>query len=583
MAAQIQEFRFDKSPWRLDYLGGLHDAEHYRQEPLIDVYLSELDMGSGDPLLNPSLAEPPRHKVAQVKIGQLPLLKHGSVWIDGIEVQPAKCPREESFSLSPSAFQLMRFDSQVSINGQLHKLMGPSSFRIGRDAAAALADSWIAVAYNPNPDFELLAIPSTVIFQKCMATSPKAVRHLVHGLLDKIVDPTSGFLDDERGTFYVELFKDFKDREAKAMANLKASEAGRLEYTRMRNELVRARANQGMGSTRQRSLPHLKLSFPFDRQIDFFALGKRLAFYADKESPPKWGFLVTQILQLSTRLPFDHLVIGRKNDSNPGNNADDADLPDGWSNSPEGSSRVPDGDQPIDSSNDPSKDGDKWALEAAGDFTAEGLITTDKPKEVQKYRNRSRTNSEGVKCSGTGTTGNSGSNPEGVADVDIHAEETPKVPITLDDFFGAIDILNAQGHPIETIVASQYCRRRENGPGIVNFLPRKIKGNRSWHLTSDLPGASPRAYVIARWNRGGCWHYFIELERKGKDAFAIQHVRAHSGEAIPAERLAGFMINVAVLNGWQAKEHYTRWIFEKINHPTKDRVVALARAILKST
>lgn len=582
MAAQIHEFRFDQSPWRIDCLGGLHDAELRRHEPCVEVHLSELDVYSGDPLLKKSLAKPHRHKVAQVKVGQISLLKQGSVWIDGIEVPPAEVPRQERFSLDPAAFELMRFDSQVSVDGQWHSLMGPARYQISRDAAAALANSWLAVAYAPKFSYELVAIPSTVIFQKCMATSPKAVRRLVYGQLDKIVDPACGFLDDEKSTFYVELFKDFRNSEAKAIANLKAGEAGRREYARMRNELVRARADQPQGSARQGSLPHLKLGFPFDHPINFVALGKRLPFYTGNKSPPKWGFLVTQILQLKTQLAFDHLVIGRKNNAKKGNNADDPDLPEGWSGTSEKSSHTPEPDQPIDSDDDPSNEGDKWALEAAGDFNVDGLITTDEPKEVQKYRNKVRTTAEGAKCSGTGTTGEPGSNPEGVAEVDLHPEETPKLPITLDDFFSAIDILNAQGHSIETIATSQRYFQREARPDVVNFLPRKIKGNRSWHLTSDLADASPRAYVIAQWYRGGCWHYFIELERKGQEAFAIQHVRTHSGEAIPAKRLGSFMINVASCNGWQAKDHYKHWVFGRINHPTNDRAATLARAILES-
>ena len=99
---------------------------------------------------------------------------------------------------------------------------------------------------------------------------------------------------------------------------------------------------------------------------------------------------------------------------------------------------------------------------------------------------------------------------------------------------------------------------------------------------SDLPGASPRAYAVAQLYIGGSWHYFIELERKGADAYAVQHIRAHSGEAISGERLAGFMVEVAASNGWRAKVHYKHWVFKKINHPTKDRAASLARALIKS-
>lgn len=583
MAAQLQEFRFDQSPWRLDYLGGLHDANSRQSEPRIQVFLSELDKSGGDPLLNPSLAEPRRHEVAHVKVGQLALLKLGSVWMDGIEVPPDLAPRQESFALAPAAFELMRFNSKVLVGGQWHPLMASRRYRVSGEAAQALANSWLAVAYAPKAGYELVAVPSTVIFQKCMATSPDAVRRLVFGEIDKIADPSSGFIEEEESTFYLELFKDFRNGEAKAIANLKAAEAGRREYTRMRNELVRARADQ-LGGLRPNSLPHLKLGFPFDNPIEFVALGKRLPFHdqGDSDAPPKWGFLVTQILQLTTRLPFDDLVIGRKNNAKKGKNSDDPDLPQAWPGPVKVEPDFPEPDQPIDSGDDPSKELDKWALEAAGDFTAEGLTTIDEPKEVQKYSSKNRTNADGVQSAGTGTTGQPGSNPTGVVEVDLHPEETPKIPVTLDEFLDAIDILRAQGLAAETIAVAQRYRRSATGPGIVNFLPRVIRGNRSWHLVSDLPGASPRAYAVAQLYIGGSWHYFIELERKGADAYAVQHVRAHSGEAISRERLAGFMVDVAASNGWRAKVHYKHWVFKKINHPKKDRARSLARALIKS-
>lgn len=583
MAAQLQEFRFDQSPWRLDYLGGLHDASSRQSEPRIQVFLSQLDKRGGDPLLNSSLAEPRRHEIAHLKVGQLSLLKLGSVWIDGIEVPPDQAPWQESFALDAAEFELMRFNSKVLVGGKWHPLMASRRYRVSEDAAQALANSWLAVAYAPKAGYELVAVPSTVIFQKCMATSPKAVRRLVFGEIDKIADPSSGFIDEEESKFYVELFKDFKDGEAKAIANLKASEAGRREYTRMRNELVRARADQH-GGLRPSSLPQLKLGFPFDNPIKFVALGKRLPFHdqSDGDAPPKWGFLVTQILQLTTRLPFNDLVIGRKNNAKKGKNSDDPDLPQAWPSKVRVEPDFPEPDQPVDSGNDPSIELDKWALEAAGDFIAEGLTTIDEPKEVQKYSGKIRTNADGDQFAGTGTTGQPSSNPAGVVEVDLHPEETPKIPITLEEFFDAIDILRAQGHAAETIAAAQRYRRSETGPGIVNFLPRTIKGNRSWHLVSDLPGASPRAYVVARLYIGESWHYFIELERKGADAYAVQHVRAHSGEAISGERLASFMVDVAVSNGWRAKALYKHWVFKKINHPTKDRAASLARAIIKS-
>lgn len=584
MSAQIKEFCFNRSPWRIDYLGGLIYPGNTHSEPRITVLLSELDKQSGDPLSNQSLANPFRHEVVTINVGQITLLKIGSVWIDGVRVPPAKLSMQKAFSVTHDQFSLVRFNSDVQIGGLSHALFSANRYRVGALAAAKLASSWLAVAYDPAPGVDLIAIPSTVIFQKCIATSPKAIRRLVFGEIDKIVDPSCGFLDDDPHTFFVELFKDFRDAEAKAIANLKADPIGKIEYARLRNALVLDSANHDRSQPSMASLPHIKLSLPFSNRIELTGSGKSLPFEIERDGTiiKKWGFLVTEIISLKTRLVFDRLVIGRKNDAQKGANSGDPELPHAFG-APDKSPVTPvDPHQPISSDVEPSNDLEKLSLEAAGDFTAEGLELIDNPKDVQHYRSRPRTNGNAGAFDGLGTTGDARATGNGVAEVDIVTSQSPKIPVTLDEFFMTLANLATRGYEFQTIAVAPAYRRKENGHDVVNFLPRLIKGIRSWHLRSDDVRASPRAYVVAQIKHGGVWHYLIELERKGSDAFAVQHIRAHDGKEIEWARLAQFMVTVAVENGWKAKKYYRSWVFKRIDHSTKNRIEALANAIVKT-
>lgn len=584
MSAQIKEFCFNLSPWRIDYLGGLIYPGNAHSEPRITVYLSELAEESGDPLSNQSLAKPFRHEVATINVGQMSLLKTGSVWIDGVCVPPAELSKQRSFSVTHDQFSLVRFDDNVRVGGVSHSLFSATRYRIGAPAAAKLASSWLAIAYDPAPGVDLIAIPSTVIFQKCIATSPKAIRRLVFGEIDKIVDPSCGFLDEEPNTFFVELFKDFRDAEAKAIANLKADPIGKIEYARFRKALILDSANHDHSQPNMASLPHIKLSLPFSNRIELTGFGKSLPFEIDLDGTviKKWGFLVTEIISLKTRLVFDRLVVGRKNDAQKGENSDDPDLP-GAYGLPVKTPVIPEEPyQPIASGVEPSNDLEKLSLEAAGDFTAEDLELVDNPKDVQHYRSCPRTSGNVGEFDGLGATGDVRAIANGVAEVDILTSQSPKIPVTLDEFFMTLANLATLGYEFQTIAVAQAYRQKENGHDVVNFMPRRIKGIRSWHLSSDDVRASPRAYVVAQIKHGGVWHYLIELERKGTDAFALLHIRSHDGCEIEWNRLAQFMINVAVANGWRAKKHYKGWVFESLEHPKKNRIEALAKAIIKA-
>jgi hypothetical protein len=582
MTAQIQEFRFNDNPWRIDWLGRIIYPGAGQGEPRITVHLSELITEYSDPLSNNSLAEPPRHETVTINVGQLALLKVGSIWIDGIQIQPRKAPAQIDVSIDHDQVSLMQFNDKVTVEGVEHSLLSNKKYFIGINAFHEAKTSWLAVVHNPTQNLKVLAIPSTILFQKCLATSPKAVRRLIYGKIDKIIDPSSGFLKDDPDTYVVELFKDFRDSEAVALSNLKADPVARREFSRFRNSLMVDSVNYDRGVSGRSPPPHMKLSLPFSNPVQITAIGKYLAFVVKRNGhvTKEWGFLVTELISLTPRLVFNRLIIDRKNKASQGQNADDPDLPLCWGNSATKNPANIDDPAPVTSADVPNKHLDQYALEASGGFDVDELQIIKTEKEVQKYRAAPRVQAEEVEENGSVTTGNPQAGSKGSAETDITTDQVPKIPVTLNQFFETIILLRKKGYPFETIAVSNRHRQHECNLGIVNFFPSDIKGVYSWHLSSNHEKAPPRGYVVAELPLGGSWRYLVELQRKGDAKLALQYIRTHSGERIGAAKIEQFLIDVAKENGWRAKKYYRSWICISIRHPPGRDMETFAQAII---
>ena len=578
MTIQIQEFRFDDNPWRIDWLGTIIYPASTKGEPRITVFLSELIPEYTDSLSNLSISSTTRHKVVEIRIGQIALLKIGSVWIDGIPVRPNKAPESISCTLNHDKIRLSRFDCHVPLGNISQPLFAPNRFRVGIDAFREISNSWVLVIDDPTPELKLLVIPATTIFQKCLATSPKAVRKLIYGEMNKIIDPSCHFIEGQPETYYIKLFKDFRDVEGKALANLIADPIAKKEFQRFRKSLIVESANSNHG----RSKTHLKIGLPFSNTVQITANGKYLPFIVERNGKPykEWGFLATELTSLKTKLVFSRLIIDRKNNATQGNNAGDKDLPLAWS--PNDKTPIEPGEPTqIISDNDPDGNLEQLILEVSGDFEAENLEIVKEEKEVQKYRGRQKNNAEISEFNGTGTTGDTTSSATGIAETELNTSQIPSIPINLDYFFETLSILEKKGFPFKTIIISKQFSKRQKDREIINFLPRLIKGVRSWHLSADYKSAPPRAYVVAEIFRGGVWHYLIELQRKEEVPIALLHIRDHAGNRIDRARIEQFMIDVARENGWSATLFYRTWVCLTIKHKPKSGAESFANSIIK--
>lgn len=563
-SVRIIEFPKNGNPWRVDGIGNVIYPSSLRSEPLVPVYLSELKPDYVDAFTREAITG--KGYVAHIKVGQISVLKSGYVWLDQVRLPHRTRPKQVSLTIEDAQIELLNFGSSIEVNNKIEALVPAYRHRLSPESWKGLASSWVAVIKHPTPKIEYMVIPSTVIFQKCLATSSVAVRKLIWGHLHRIVDsPRKVEEIKDLEVFFVEVYKNIKSTDAYAYASLYADTVGKREYDRFRNNLIITSVNDDRGRTPRPPPTHIKFSFPFSNPINLTVEGKFLPI-ASPSQDKRWGFLVTEITELSIKLVFDILIAHRKNSGKKGQNATDPDLEEIAWPAPGAGAKEMEGrvDAPLNSGEDPLFGLEKFCMEEAGGFKAIGLKLQDDPKLTQKYRRKKILPGSG-EANGILTTGDPRHGDKGASELDIEAQEELYIPLTLNDFFETLAYLRDKNYLFESISVATLSRQDEFG-NIVNFLPRTIKGCRSWHLASDFPKVVPRGYAVAILYFAGVWHYFIELERKGTEAHTLAHIRVANGLPIERRSIGIFMKEVAEENGWSASDARPEWIFKRIKH-----------------
>lgn len=582
VTVSIDEFPQDNAPWRIDGLGKLHGTGSSRSEPLIDVFLSQLVPDYKDPLSKSSLAGPSRR--VPIKVGLIALLKPGSVWINKVRCVTAhQRPRQLETSITPNQVELRTWRSEFEFEGRTVPVIPTNQFYLPRESWLGLSDSWVVLIRRPRSDIPYLLIPSSVIFQKCFGSSPEGVRRLLRGELHRVIDrPRPLETGDGIKTYFVEVFKEIPSAHAWAYANLYIDTNGQREHARLMRSLVAASINAERSSPRGLQT-YINLGFPFSNLMHLRVQGKAMAFLKHpNETKPEFAFMATEIIDLDVGLVFNRLVIHRKNNADQGENADDPTLENAWGTPPPSSVDLhADQHVPAVSDAEPLSGLEKLCAEASSGFNALDLEVIKDPKVTQKYRRQ--VVEAGTKSSfdGTTTTGDSKSGHQGPAELDLESHDTPPTPVTLEGFVETLRILRRAGITFKTVAVTDTSRQIDRDD-VVNFLPRHIKGSRSWHLVSDGPHAAPRGYIVAIHKSGGVWHHFIELERKEEKGRSLAHIRTAQGSQIDARQMRLFMIDVVRERGWNASLLRPHWNLTTINHSPKQGLQHFANAIAKA-
>ncbi len=582
MAIQIKEFAAFEGIWRLDWLGRIVPRGVEGPVPRIAVHLAELQPTFRDPLSNASLAQPHRTVQVLVDVGLLTLLRIGSVWHKGFQILALKELARDTQVVHWQSFQLVRLDGHIELNGRKVQLLPPLRHKVGGSAYRDIAESWAAVAISsePNNRTQVLIIPSAVLFQSALATSPAATRLFIHGKIDKIVDTDYGRIAEEPNTFRINLFKNFKDSEGPRIANLLADVVATREYRRMRAHLIASSVNHvGPGEPKL----HIRFGIPFSNETTLQLAGKRIPFGGERDglNTTVWGFLATQILSLNVPLVFSRLVIDRKNDGRKGANSESEDLDEAWFTKPLEILSSDGSDQTLTSEEAPGEQHDNIAIQAPDVFTPLDLEVLKEEKDVQRYRGSKQLPLNGEPFNGLSSTFDAHGN-SGTAPADVIPIKEPVIPVTLQHLFDALDVLARDGLIFETIVVSISHQKREADGRIVNFFRSNDRRVRSWRRMS-ASFEHTRAFVVAAIYVGGVWHYLIDIEHKRAGELSMLLLRSENGIQVEARRLDYFMEAVAKHNGWQATEEFrSYWRFTTIRHAKQRGPEALASQIHKS-
>lgn len=565
---RMEGFPVDGHPWRIEWIGGL--SYSIDDEPKIRIYLSRLksDTHPQKVLINGSLFQDElghfHHTYFDAKIGFIQLLKLGSVWVDGVQQLQYKAVTEH-FKIvldDTELVSLARTGANEIAKNVWENILTDFQYRI--TDGLARRGSWVVVINN-HPKYKKIIIPSSVIFQRCYVTSPKAATQIVFGQINKLIDTEqSGFVDGEPNVFRVCIYRDYKNSEAPMLINLITDPAGKENLQRLRRNLVTSQVRN------EKTIP-LRVNFPFSNLMDMNVLGRVIIYKNSITGENEAGFFVSEIMSLQTDFQFDTFIPVRKNSGKKGLTQDDELIEAFGVKGTVISSDQPDLTMTCD---DVSS-----YLEAVQIFEPIGVepnsMTEIKDeKEYQKYKNKGFISvADGVE-GGTGvSTGPSTGTKAGANELDVVLAP----PVELDDFFEVLNLLAEKGFSFDVLAV---CNSVQTAKGVVNYFPKKINGVRSWHFREN--SQLPRAFVAAECSHDGVWHYLIDVEAKGISAMSMAYIRSSDGQKISENSFETFMRRVAKANGWSPLKrdgfYAKNWHSDDIRH---SRSRTLASVIVK--
>lgn len=540
----------------------------------VRIHISKLkpDAPRKEALHNPSLAgheeKNTDHRTIDLKIGFIQFLKIGSVWING-EPQIKYRAIEESFEIeNPNLLQILPLskDGYAKIHDEWIPILTNYQYRFHTDAKQG---SYVAIWYG-HETYDQVIIPSTVIFQSCYVTSPKAASKILFGQLDKLIDLNlSGFIDEHESIFRVHIHQDYKTSEGPLLANLAVNKSAKRNLNILRQNLVVM--NNAIDKDKRNTA--IKVGFPFSEALKIKVLGKKIVYNPDKVRKNKEsGFLVSEIIFIDATFPFDAILPVRKNSGEPGKTKDE-NLQPAFGGIEPVSAEPGDPIDLVEEDVSVYLEDSKVDLPAIFDLSHIKIIKHE--KEYQKFA------SMPFKSLGLGQVVSTGAGVGDKRQIDQGASQLDVAlhPVKLEEIFKVIELLRNDRLDIE-VLAVQHAF--QNDKGIVNYFSKDIKGCYSWHLTSDK--SRPRAYVIAQLYSAGQFYYLVDVEAKGKGVLSIALIRRWDHQSLSIDFLRNLMRDVARENGWAVfkKTNYERDLkFFPIDHCRKGDHLKVAKNILK--
>lgn len=570
---KIKEFPQDGACWRIDWLGKIRPNIDVESEPTIDVLLTKLQDGYTDPLSNSSLTV--EQISAAIGIGQLPLLRAGSVWKDKqlhTYLQPDLNNKKlATFEIDTSQELRHAFNDSLTVDGEAFSLMPRSYYRVGKHYPN-VADAPLAVFPGNGHSLDYFIIPRFELLRFYYINSSKLAYYVWEDAIGQAINQhKSAQLADN--DVRIHLRRDMMDKDAYLIARWFVSDKMRQEISSFRNKRSTAAANL---PKHESVAIHPDIGFPFSGKATLRALGKRIKLHTSESTGREvWAFLALHVLHCAHPMPYRDLIVDRDNRNIQGKNRDDPDLLPAWAQKQRNEPREDGGNSgtTLASDEEPNKDLRAKTIELfEQQFDLQKHRLVKEEVEVQKYKSvkveRSGESFVDQYGTGEGTFGESGTGPANASTSPLLGSERHLV--TLMPFIESLRWIRKQlGGSVETLALGG--EHMLVAGEIAYLLPEVIKGMRSWHRIKSDPPRS-RGIMVAKVALPGQTFYLIEIERKDKgESFSTLVMKSHISD-LPDSHLRDFLRVVARTNGWpkQGQEGFRHFEFRGVNHDKED-------------
>ncbi len=487
----IEEFKDPSRPgstWRLNWFGGIERDLDVATEYKLQVVLTKVKDDAKGAWHTEGAVEQDILRMAPIGVGQLPLLRMGSLWRDG-KLEMLRSGVEQVFDLEipPGLPNCYIATDKVGLAGLVpfrdHRLMG-----YGKNTKC------IVLPYNGDPAG--IIIPAIELIRFYYANSTRLSKAIFDG--DFIHSPSSIYDPDYTGLdgklAVVCRRQDVSDDDCWTIARILNSQAAFDGARRVSDSMMRDFANTRHANPES--------AFPFSGKVRIKALCKKVGY-----APTRW--LVLSLVSCSAPFPYEDLQVMADNDGRQAN--PDTDLPEQAKipiNRPskdEGQELNP---LQLQSVKEPDSKTLPKRLELSGDsFQAlQGKEIKKQDKELCNYKagELTKTVSPDPNMSGTADGTHSG---DGIGKAELERARSECLPPSYDLFIALIDELNSR-----KAVAARLLPLVD-GPGLIKAARTSAAGKRQWAYI-DHGKRQLRHFMFAEIQFFGSYYYLVEIERR---------------------------------------------------------------------
>lgn len=548
----IEEFKDESRPgstWRLNWFGGIERDPDVATEYKLQIVLTLVKEHTRKDWHTETAVELDVLRMVRVGVGQLPLLRVGSLWMDGALVR-LKTGVEQRFFLdipagAPSFYTAT--DKVASMAGLIpfrdHRLMG-----YGKDTKC------VVLPFGEDPAG--IIIPAIELIRFYYANSTRLSKAVFDG--DFIHDPSSIYDPEYTGMngrlAVVCRRQDVSDDDCWTIARILNSQDAFDGARRVNDSMIRSFANSREA--------HPESMFPFSGPTRIKALCKQVGF-----APARW--LVLSIVSCSGSFPYNELEVIADND---GRQADpETDITEENKipiSRPSGALADETDPLKLQSGKEPDKQALPKRLELSGDcFTA---LLGKKIKKLEKDHCNYKSGQLKTVVEpppSTHGTGDGDYTKPGIGKVDLAKSGLEALPPSYDLLLALVDELNTR----EGVSARLPLLR--NGLGLIRAKLAAPAGRRQWAYI-DYKARIIRHLMFIQIKIKNNYYCLIEVERRAlsssdkycAEIFKQIDVKPLSVECIEAITVMVSRNNGRVTNGHDLKSIHVEKLEKGIRH-----------------